>query len=51
MPDNTPFPQELDPVNRADPYPLYARMRETPVVREDDGTYIVSAYAGGVHIS
>ena len=30
MPDNTPFPQELDPVNRADPYPLYARCAKLP---------------------
>ncbi len=45
MPDNTLFAQVLDPANRADPYPLYARLRETPVVRADDGTYIVSTYA------
>lgn len=45
MPGNSLFAQVLDPVNRADPYPLYARMRETPVVREDDGTYIVSTHA------
>ncbi len=45
MPDNTLFAQVLDRANRADPYPLYARLRETPVVREDDGTYIVSTYA------
>jgi len=45
MPENTLFAQVLDRANRADPYPLYARLRETPVVREDDGTYIVSTYA------
>ena len=45
MPDNTLFAQVLDRANRADPYPLYARLRETPVVCEDDGTYIVSTYA------
>ncbi len=45
MPDNTLFAQVLDPASRADPYPLYARLRETPVVRQDDGTYIVSTYA------
>ena len=45
MPDKTLFAQVLDPFNRADPYPLYARMRETPVAREDDGTYIVSTHA------
>jgi cytochrome P450 len=45
MPDTAFFAQVLDRANRADPYPLYARLRETPVVREDDGTYIVSTYA------
>lgn len=45
MPDNSLFAQVLGPVNRDDPYSLYARMRETPVVREDDGTYIVSTHA------
>ncbi|HUB64558.1 MAG TPA: cytochrome P450 [Methylocella sp.] len=45
MPDNTLFAQALDPVNRADPYPLYARLRETPALRNEDGTYIVSTYA------
>jgi cytochrome P450 len=45
MPDNTLFAQVLDQANRADPYPLYARLRETPLVREDDGTYVVSTYA------
>ncbi|MER6463863.1 cytochrome P450 [Streptomyces sp. NPDC001288] len=34
----------LDPANRADPYPLYAELRRTPVLREDDGTYLVSTY-------
>ncbi|MGH6858282.1 MAG: cytochrome P450 [Methylocella sp.] len=45
MPDTTIFAQVLDRANRADPYPLYARLRETPVVRADDGTYIVSTHA------
>jgi cytochrome P450 len=36
--------QILDYSNRADPYPLYARLRKTPVVREQDGTYVVSTY-------
>ncbi|MGW8952242.1 cytochrome P450 [Streptomyces sp. NPDC055709] len=34
----------LDYANRADPYPLYAELRKTPVRREDDGTYLVSTY-------
>ncbi|MFI1362240.1 cytochrome P450 [Streptomyces griseochromogenes] len=33
-----------DYANRADPYPLYAELRKTPVLREDDGTYLVSTY-------
>ena len=45
IPDTTLFAQVLDRANRADPFPLYARLRETPVIREDDGTYIVSTHA------
>jgi cytochrome P450 len=44
-PDPTLFAQVLDPKHRANPYPLYARLRETPVSRQDDGTYVVSTYA------
>ncbi|MER6220585.1 cytochrome P450 [Streptomyces sp900105755] len=43
----TPDPisaQIVDYANRADPYPLYAELRKTPVRREDDGTYLVSTY-------
>ncbi|KUM95452.1 cytochrome [Streptomyces yokosukanensis] len=43
----TPDPisaQIIDYANRADPYPLYAELRKTPVIREDDGTYLVSTY-------
>ena len=38
------FAQVMDYANRANSYPLYARLRETPVVRADDGLYIVSTY-------
>jgi cytochrome P450 len=38
------FEQILDDANRADPYPLYAELRRTPVSREADGTYVVSTY-------
>jgi cytochrome P450 len=38
------FAQVMDYANRADPYPLYARLRETPVIRTDDGLYVVSTY-------
>jgi cytochrome P450 len=43
--DTALFAQVLDPANRADPYPLYARLRQTPILRAEDGTYIVSTYA------
>ncbi|MGW4199086.1 cytochrome P450 [Streptomyces sp. NPDC005004] len=36
--------QITDYAHRADPYPLYAELREQPVRREDDGTYLVSTY-------
>jgi cytochrome P450 len=38
------FEQILDPANRADPFPLYAELRKTPVARQPDGTYVVSTY-------
>ncbi len=38
------YQQVLDPANRANPYPLYAELRKTPVTREEDGTYVVSTY-------
>ncbi|NRQ40221.1 cytochrome P450 [Nonomuraea sp. NN258] len=34
----------LDPAGRADPYPLFGQLRETPVTRRPDGTYVVSTY-------
>ena len=38
------FAQVLDPASRANPYPLYPRLRETPVSLQEDGTYVVSTY-------
>jgi cytochrome P450 len=38
------FAQVLDPANRPDPYPLYARLREAPVALQDDGAYVVSTH-------
>ncbi|MGH3794168.1 MAG: cytochrome P450 [Pseudonocardiaceae bacterium] len=40
----TMLQQITDYANRADPYPLYAELRKTPVARQDDGTYVVSTY-------
>ncbi|WP_316756447.1 cytochrome P450 [Streptomyces herbicida] len=34
----------LDYSSRADPYPLYAELRETPVAVQEDGSYVVSTY-------
>ena len=36
--------QILDYANRADPYPLYAQLRKTPVFRAPNGSYVVSTY-------
>jgi cytochrome P450 len=38
------YDQILDFGNRANPYPLYAELRRTPVSRADDGSYVVSTY-------
>lgn len=45
MPDTHPFRASARPGHRTDPHPLYARLRETPVTREDEETIIVSTYA------
>ncbi|HTK05744.1 MAG TPA: cytochrome P450 [Ktedonobacteraceae bacterium] len=37
--------QVFDYANRANPYPIYEKMREHPVIVQDDGRYIVSSYA------
>jgi cytochrome P450 len=38
------FAQVLDPANRPNPYPLYARLRQRPVALQEDGSYVVSTY-------
>lgn len=38
------FARVLDPANRANPYPLFESLREEPVTRQNDGTYVVSGY-------
>jgi cytochrome P450 len=40
----TLYEQVLDYANRANPYPLYAQLRQTPVARQQDGSYVVSTY-------
>jgi len=44
MPRASVFDQILEFGNRADPYPLYAELRRTPVSRAEDGSYVVSTY-------
>lgn len=38
------FREAIDYANRANPYPLYARLRETPVARQENGAYVISSY-------
>jgi cytochrome P450 len=44
MTENSAFGRILDRANRADPYPLYAELRKTPVAPQEDGSYVVSTY-------
>src|SRR5258708_22704125 len=44
MAQATIFEQILDPASRANPYPLYAELRKTPVARQPDSSYLVSTY-------
>src|SRR5262244_3801241 len=44
MADLTPWQQALLYANRANPYPFYAELRKTPVLRQEDGSYVVSTY-------
>lgn len=38
------LPRILDYSARADPYPLYAELRRTPVALQEDGSYVISTY-------
>lgn len=44
-PRSTLFPELMDHASRADPYTVYARMREHPVVEGPEGLFVVSRYA------
>jgi cytochrome P450 len=44
MTHGTYLRQITDYANRADPYPLYAELRKTPVLRDEGGPYLVSTY-------
>ena len=45
MSDDTLFSEVLDGANRANPYPIYERLRRRPVSRQRDGAYVVSTHA------
>jgi cytochrome P450 len=38
------YEQVLDYANRANPYPLYTQLRQKPITRQADGSYVVSTY-------
>ncbi|MYZ34419.1 MULTISPECIES: cytochrome P450 [unclassified Streptomyces] len=44
MRPDTLFQRITDYANRADPYPLYAELRENGVTRQTDGSYLVGTY-------
>lgn len=44
MRNKSVFQQINDYANRANPYPLYTELRKTPIVREADGSYVISSY-------
>ncbi|MDK0520956.1 cytochrome P450 [Streptomyces sp. ML-6] len=44
MTQDTLLRRILDPAARADPYPLYAELRRTPVLRDGDDLFVVSTY-------
>ncbi|MCU1405486.1 MAG: cytochrome [Glaciihabitans sp.] len=44
MVDSTTFAEILKPENRAAPNELWAQLREEPVSRQDDGTWVVTGY-------
>jgi cytochrome P450 len=44
MAETSVFDQILDYSRRPDPYPLYAELRKTPVLRREDGSYVVCTY-------
>ena len=45
MAEDTLFSEVLDPANRADPYPIYARLRETPGLAPARRQLVVSSHA------
>lgn len=44
MPAISPVHRIVDQANRADPYPVYAELRRTPVVRDESGIHLVTTF-------
>ncbi|MGP4020837.1 cytochrome P450 [Saccharopolyspora sp. 5N708] len=44
MPSSSPVQMITDYAIRADPYPSFAELRRTPVVRDDSGVHLVTTY-------
>ncbi|MEU6270315.1 cytochrome P450 [Saccharopolyspora shandongensis] len=44
MPTTSPVRRITDQAVRADPYPVYAELRDAPVVRDDSGIHLVTTY-------
>jgi cytochrome P450 len=38
------YEQVINYSNRANPYPIYAQLRQKPITRQTDGSYVVSTY-------
>jgi len=45
MPEQTAYERAMDYAVRPDPYERYAKLRQTKVERQKDGTFVVSTYA------
>jgi cytochrome P450 len=43
-PQTSAYTRAVDYANRVNPFEIYAEMRETPVSKEADGTFVVSTY-------
>ncbi len=44
MSNQSAYQQASDYTNRVNPFPFYAEMRKEPILRLDDGTYVISTY-------
>ncbi|MDA3629282.1 cytochrome P450, partial [Saccharopolyspora sp. WRP15-2] len=44
MTSTSPVQRVTDPAARPDPYPIYAELRRTPVLRDESGVHLVTTY-------